>query len=109
LLARALAESRAAGDGDEEANALRLTGRVRFAAGDSAAGGDYLQRALAIDKALGRPAKIAYDLLLLAEMALAEGRKEAAHEFALRSLGVARAQKNPRAESAALEMAERTR
>jgi ATP/maltotriose-dependent transcriptional regulator MalT len=109
LLERALVASRAAGDREEEANSLRLMGRIRSHGGDHAGGAALVQRALETDKQLARPGKIAFDLLVLADIELKQGRREAAHQYAYRSLVVSRAVRNRKAEEAAREMLERTR
>lgn len=109
VLARALAASRAEGNREEEANALRLDGRAAGRQGAFPQAVALLNRALEIDKQLALPRKIALDLLALAEAELARGEREAAREYARRALDVSRASGNLRQRDAAARLIERAK
>jgi tetratricopeptide (TPR) repeat protein len=109
LAARALAASRAQGNREEEANALRIDGRAAAAMGELVAARAVLDQALNIDKQLALPHKIGLDLLALAEAELAGGRREAASDYARRALDVSRAIGNRQQQEAALKLLERTK
>jgi tetratricopeptide (TPR) repeat protein len=91
VAARSLAASRAEGNREEEANALRLAGRAASQAGEHERALAQLAEALALDKQLALPRKIALDLIALAEAELARGDRDAAGDYALRALSVSRA------------------
>ena len=109
LAARALAASRAQGNREEEANALRIDGRAAAAMGERAAATVALNQALAIDKQLALPHKIGLDLLALAEAELAGGGRESARDYANRALDVSRATGNRQQQDAALKLIERVK
>jgi tetratricopeptide (TPR) repeat protein len=107
MAAKALAASRAEGNREEEANALRLDGRAASRQGDPNQGIALLTRALEIDKQLTLPRKIALDLLALAESELARGMRETARDYARRALDVSRASGNRQQQNAAAQMLEK--
>jgi tetratricopeptide (TPR) repeat protein len=109
LAARSLAASRAQGNREEEANALRIDGRAAAAMGERDAATAALNQALVIDKQLALPHKIGLDLLALAEAALAGGGREAASDYARRALDVSRATGNRQQQDAALKLIERAK
>jgi tetratricopeptide (TPR) repeat protein len=109
MAAKALAASRAEGNREEEANALRLDGRAASRQGDPNQGVALLTRALEIDKQLTLPRKIALDLLALAESELARGMRESARDYARRALDVSRASGNRQQQNAAAQMLEKLR
>jgi tetratricopeptide (TPR) repeat protein len=109
MAAKALAASRAEGNREEEANALRLDGRAASRQGDPNQGIALLTRALEIDKQLTLPRKIALDLLALAESELARGMRETARDYARRALDVSRASGNRQQQNAAAQMLEKLR
>jgi tetratricopeptide (TPR) repeat protein len=109
MAAKALAASRAEGNREEEANALRLDGRAASRQGDPNQGIALLTRALEIDKQLTLPRKIALDLLALAESELARGMRESARDYARRALDVSRASGNRQQQNAAAQMLEKLR
>lgn len=109
LAAKALAASRAEGNREEEANALRIDGRAASRQGDPSQALALLTRALEIDKQLTLPRKIALDLLALAEIELARGMREPARDYARRALDVSRAAGNRQQQNAATQMLEKLR
>jgi tetratricopeptide (TPR) repeat protein len=109
MAAKALAASRAEGNREEEANALRLDGRAASRQGDPNQGIALLTRALEIDKQLTLPRKIALDLLALAESELARGMRETARDYARRALDVSRASGNRQQQNAAAQILEKLR
>jgi tetratricopeptide (TPR) repeat protein len=109
LAARALAASRAQGNREEEANALRIDGRAAAAMGEHAAAMAVLNQALNIDKQLALPHKIGLDLLALSEAELAGGARAAAGDYARRALDVSRATGNRQQQEAALKLLERAK
>jgi tetratricopeptide (TPR) repeat protein len=109
LAAKALAASRAEGNREEEANALRVDGRASSRQGDPNQAVASLARALEIDKQLTLPRKIALDLLALAEVELARGMRETARDYARRALDVSRASGNRQQQNAATQMLEKLR
>lgn len=78
---RALAAARAAGQANEEANALRQRGRAKARLGRDAEAAADLAEALAIDQRLGLPERIALGLLWAGDVEHQRGRAEAAREF----------------------------
>lgn len=94
---RALAASRARGERDEVANALRLLGAARLERAEFAAADAALGEALEIDKELALSSRIGRDLLLLGRSAAGRGRTEAARNYYARALAVARASGDERA------------
>ena len=109
LAAKALAASRAEGNREEEANALRIDGRAASRQGDPSQAVALLTRALEIDKQLTLPRKIALDLLALAEIELARGMRDLARDYAQRALDVSRAAGNRQQQNAATQMLEKLR
>jgi tetratricopeptide (TPR) repeat protein len=109
LAAKALAASRAEGNREEEANALRIDGRAVARQGDPSQAVALLTRALDIDKQLTLPRKIALDLLALAEIELGRGMREPARDYAQRALDVSRASGDRQQQSAATRMLEKLR
>lgn len=109
LAAKALAASRAEGNREEEANALRIDGRAASRQGDPSQAVALLTRALEIDKQLALPRKIALDLLALAEIELARGMRDAARDYAQRALDVSRAAGNRQQQNAATRLLEKLR
>jgi tetratricopeptide (TPR) repeat protein len=109
LAAKALAESRAEGNREEEANALRTDGRAASRQGDPSQAVALLTRALEIDKQLTLPRKIALDLLALAEIELARGMRDSARDYAQRALDVSRAAGNRQQQNAATRLLEKLR
>jgi len=107
VLEQSLAASRAQGNGEEEANALRLDGRAASRAGHLGRAVEQLTRALEIDKRLALPRKIALDLLELGEAELARGEREAARDYARRALYVSRATRSRRQQEASARLLER--
>jgi tetratricopeptide (TPR) repeat protein len=91
LAQRAATASRADGNREEEANALRLEGRAASRLGEHARALALLNQALEIDRRLALPHKIGLDLLALAEAELARGERRAALGYAQRALDVSRA------------------
>jgi len=106
---RALAASRASGNREEEANALRVDGRAAAALGEHAQAVASLNQALALDKQLALPYKIALDLLALAEVELGRGARDAARDYAQRALEVSRAAGNRQQQDAAVQLMGRAR
>jgi tetratricopeptide (TPR) repeat protein len=109
LAARALAASRAEGNREEEANALRIDGRAASRQGDPPQAVALLTRALEIDKQLTLSRKIALDLLALAEIELARGMRDVARDYAQRALDVSSAAGNRRQQTAAAQLLEKLR
>jgi tetratricopeptide (TPR) repeat protein len=109
LAAKAMAESRATGNREEEANALRIDGRAASRQGDQSQAAALLARALEIDKQLALPRKIALDLLALAEVELARGMRDPARDYAQRALDVSRASGIRQQQNAATQMLEKMR
>jgi tetratricopeptide (TPR) repeat protein len=107
LAAKALAASRAEGNREEEANALRIDGRAASRQGDPSQAVASLTRALEIDKQLTLPRKIALDLLALAEIELARGMRDPARDYAQRALDVSRAAGNRQQQNAATRLLEK--
>ena len=73
------------------ANALRILGRSRIAAGEPSAAFEPLRSALDIDRELGDPRKILADLAELARAADAAGDADGARRYQERSVAVSRA------------------
>ncbi|MBW8906026.1 MAG: hypothetical protein JF611_10215 [Betaproteobacteria bacterium] len=91
-LALAAAErSRGEAGRAEAANALRILGRSRIAAGEPSAAFEPLRSALDIDRELGDPRKILADLAELARAADAAGDADGARRYQERSVAVSRA------------------
>lgn len=109
LAAKALAASRAEGNREEEANALRTDGRAASRQGDPSQAVALLTRALEMDKQLTLPRKIALDLLALAEIELARGMRDPARDYAQRALDVSRAAGNRQQQNAATRLLEKLR
>jgi tetratricopeptide (TPR) repeat protein len=109
LAAKARAASRAEGNREEEANALRTDGRAASRQGDPSQAVALLTRALEIDKQLTLPRKIALDLLALAEIELARGMRDPARDYAQRALDVSRAAGNRQQQNAAARLLEKLR
>jgi len=109
LAARALAASRAEGNREEEANALRIEGRAAARQGELSHAVSLLTRALEIDKRLTLPRKIALDLITLAEFEMMRGERGLARDYAQRALDVSRASGNRQQQNAAAQMLERIR
>ena len=109
VLARSLASSRADGNREEEANALRLYGRAASRAGEHSQAVARLGQALDLDKQLALPRKIALDLLALGEAELAHGTREAARDYAQRALDVSRATGSRSLLEQSTRLVERTR
>jgi tetratricopeptide (TPR) repeat protein len=107
--AQALAASRAEGNRDEEANALRLDGRAATRSGDYAAAAVRLEGALEIDRSLASPQKIAQDLLALAEVEFGRGNGSAARDYAQRAFDVSRASGNWPQQAEAARLLERAK
>jgi len=107
LAARALAASRAEGNREEEANALRIEGRAAARQGELSHAVSLLARALEIDKQLTLPRKIALDLMTLAEIELMRGERDSARDYAQRALDVSRASGNRQQQNAAAQLLER--
>lgn len=105
--AKALAASRAEGNREEEANALRIEGRAAAGQGELSQAASLLGRALEIDKELTLPRKIAFDLLALAEVAAARGMRDEARDYAQRALHVSRAAGHRPQQDAAARMLEK--
>lgn len=82
---RALADNRASGAQEEEANSLRLLGVMARQGGIPAESAQLLSEALIIDKRLGVSAKIVTDLEELALTATASGDTSAAAEYRTRA------------------------
>lgn len=80
-LEKALAENRKNGDGEEEANSLRMLGISARIRRDTEASERLLSEALDLDKRIGASAKIAADLEELAQTARAAGRLTDAAAF----------------------------
>ncbi len=109
LAARALGASRAEGNREEEANALRVEGRAAARLGELSEAVTLLTRALDIDKQLVLPRKIALDLMTLAELERMGGRHDSARDYARRALDVSRASGNRQQQNAAAKLLERLR
>jgi tetratricopeptide (TPR) repeat protein len=91
-LAQAAAERSRGDDGRAEmANALRILGRSRIAAGEPSAALEPLRAALDIDRELGDPRKLLADLAELSRAADAAGDGDGARRYQERSVAVGRA------------------
>jgi Tfp pilus assembly protein PilF len=90
----ALSASRAAGDGAEAANALRLLGAVSLRTGDAGGATAYLGEALAIDRSLAVPRKIYLDLIALGRASALKGDRGAARAFYERARAVSEADRD---------------
>lgn len=75
----------------EQANALRLSGELAYAAQDDARATTRFEQALALDLKLGLPLKIRLDLSRLAQTAARAGRAAEAANYAARAAAVGRA------------------
>jgi tetratricopeptide (TPR) repeat protein len=91
LAAKALVESRSAGQAEEEANSLRIMGIVARNEKKYDQGAQLLQEALQIDKRIGKNSKIAADLGELAETARSEGKLKESAAYLERAFEVNRA------------------
>jgi len=91
LAQAALERSRGEAGRAEAANALRILGRSRIAAGEPNAALEPLRAALDIDRELGDPRKILADLAELARASAAAGDADGAHRYQERSVAVSRA------------------
>ena len=107
--ARALAASRAEGNREEEANALRLDGRVAARLGDHGSASARFEGALEIDRQLALPQKIAQDLLALSETELGRANTGLARDYAQRALDVSRASGNQPQQEQAARLLERAK
>ena len=84
----ALAQTLAADQSAEQANALRQLGRAQLQLGQFNQASASLAQALAIDQRLGLPERVGLDLLLAGDAELQRGQRGAAREFFERALTV---------------------
>lgn len=89
--ARRALDSSASPADPERANALRLLGEARLAAGDARGAREALEPALELDRAAGRADRVWRDLLLLARSAELGGDREAAQHWYRRAAEAAEA------------------